>query len=203
MKRRLSRTKLAKICAAYDSGAFNSQNRTPVGILSADVVYVYASGQTIPEDSPVKITGFRNVSTYETVKRLWRAGRLVLTGEVATTSAGTHAYALTRINEGKVGLARLTDGCFKDLSFADGQIPSRVDQPVQGGSIPGFNVVASSALDPSTYHAVCFLSPYRPSKLTQNRADAITGITFSVESGVLRINVATTANKFVTGVGLS
>lgn len=202
MKRRLSRTKLAKICAEYDSGAFNSQNRTPVGILSADVVYVYASGQTIPEDSPVKITGFRNVSTYETVKRLWHAGRLVLTGEVATTSAGTHAYALTRINEGKVGLARLTDGCFKDLFFADGQIPSRVDQPTQSGSIPGFNVVASSALSSNRY-AVCFLSPYRPSKLTQNRADAITGISCSVVSGVLQISVATTANKFVTGVGLS
>lgn len=202
MKRRLSRTKLAKICAAYDSGAFNTQNRTPVGILSADVVYVYASGQTVPEDSPVEITGFRNVSTYDTVKKLWRAGRLVLTGEVATTSAGTHAYALTRIQEGKVGLARLTDGCFKDLFFADGQIPSRVDQPVQGGSIPGFNVVASSALSSNNY-AVCFLSPYRPSKLTQNRAEAITGISFSVVSGVLRIDVATTANKFVTGVGLS
>lgn len=202
MKRRLSRTKLAKICAEYDSGAFNSQNRTPVGILSADVVYVYASGQTIPEDSPIEITGFRNVSTYETVKRLWRAGRLVLTGEVATTSAGTHAYALTRIKEGKVGLARLTDGCFKDLFFADGQIPSRVDQPTQDGSIPGFNVVASSALSSNNY-AVCFLSPYRPSKITQNRADAITGISCSVVSGVLQISVATTAQKFVTGVGLS
>lgn len=191
MKRRLSRTKLAKICAAYDSGALSP---TAPGAMPRpfDAVYVYAS-EPLTAGEPLTVAGFKNASTYETVRRLLRAGRLVLSAEIADAPGAAHALALQNVPEGKVGVARLTAGFFQDILCADGTVPT---------TVPGFKVAAASALNASTRHAVVFLTPTSLSTATTTRSSAVTSISGSVESGVLRIDV-TTSNQFITGITLS
>lgn len=101
---RLSRSKLAQVCRAFDGGEFDARN---VYTTSAPVVFLAKNnGSTsINEGAPLSVAGFSSTLSFaKASERLNNASLVVL---VASPAAGenVHAIALERIAPGKIGRA--------------------------------------------------------------------------------------------------
>lgn len=151
MVQRLSRSKLAEICRAYDGGELGA--RSVRSTIAPTVILIKNAGtSSINEGAPVVVSAFAAASIpYATAVRRMNNGSLVLSAR----AGGAHAYALERIAPGKIGRAASLGLCFHTVTINDAS-HDYVNTSFQTvGTFDFYELLAKSATSNSV--AICAL----------------------------------------------
>lgn len=148
---RLSRSKLAQVCRAFDGGELGA--RALIRTAAPSVVLVKNSGLTsINEGSPIAVSGYSIAAlSYSKALSCMNNGALVLTGQ----QGGAHAIALERIAPGKIGRAASLGLCFHAVTINDAAHDYATSSFDSVGTFDFYEILAKSA----TYNgaAICAL----------------------------------------------
>lgn len=184
MKKRLSRSKLAKLVAAYDAGEFTPSSESAPAPIAA-LVRVSA---TVDQGSPVRVTGIAGSPTYARAKSLWDSRRIVLTGSPSTGASETHGSALEPMRANKIGRVLLTNAFFHQITCPDSNeypyvnssfaaIPSTADVSTRAYAI------AAQSSENASHARIAVLVPFVIASETSS-------LTASVSNNVLTLEIA-------------
>lgn len=182
---RLSRSKLAQVCKAFDGGELGA--RSFYGTTAPTVFFVKNAGLvSINEGAPLSLSGFATSSlAYPKAVSRMNNGALVLSGTVP--GSNVHAVALDRIAPGKIGRAASLGLCFHAVTINDASHVYADASFSSSASAAFYDIVAKSATSGGV--AVCALYHAASGGGGPIGVTVLTGISLSVSANVLTITI--------------
>ena len=174
---RLSRSKLAAVCRAFDGGELVS--RSLFRTAAPTVFFVKNAGSSsINEGAPIAVSGFSIASLpYAKAAQQLNNGALILSGQ----QGGSHAIALERIAPGKIGRAASLGLCFHAVTITDASYDYANSSFQTVGTFDYYAIIAKSA----TYNGSAICALYH-----EPQGGGGTGtLTASVSSNVLTLEI--------------
>ena len=139
MVQRLSRTKLAAICRAFDGGELGARS-TYKSITPREFLVKNAGNTAITEGSPLTVTAFASNLSYADARRRINNASIVLSG----IAGGSMAIASELIPSGKIGRATSIGLTFHDVTITDASYDYANTNFTTVGSIDYYQIVAKS-----------------------------------------------------------